>query len=134
MVRRLLRLLVPLSIAYVVVWFYRRRQPSLTPAPAPTWPPVTPPRADPTASPATPPEEDVPTVPSVAAAGEPIPPQSWIAPDDEGVCPTSHPIKAKLSSKIFHLPGMFAYDRTQPDRCYATEDAAVADGLRKAKR
>jgi hypothetical protein len=50
------------------------------------------------------------------------------------MCPTSHPIKAKLSSKIFHLPGMFAYNRTQPDRCYASEDAAVADGLRRAKR
>ena len=48
--------------------------------------------------------------------------------------PAAHPIKAKLSSKIFHLPGMFAYERTKPDRCYAAEDAAEADGLRKAKR
>jgi hypothetical protein len=29
---------------------------------------------------------------------------------------------------------MFAYERTNPDRCYAAEDAAVADGFRKAKR
>jgi hypothetical protein len=29
---------------------------------------------------------------------------------------------------------MFAYDRTNPDRCYAAADAAVADGLRPAKR
>jgi hypothetical protein len=134
MMRRLLRLLVPLGIAYVLVWLYRQRQPTPAPAAAPTWPPVTPPRADPTGGPATPAEEDVPTVPSVAASAEPIPPQSWIAPNGEGMCPTSHPIKAKLSSKIFHLPGMFAYNRTQPDRCYASEDAAVADGLRRAKR
>ena len=27
-------------------------------------------------------------------------------------------MKAKLASKIFHLPGMLNYDRTKPDRCY----------------
>jgi hypothetical protein len=35
---------------------------------------------------------------------------------------------------IYHLPGMLAYDRTQPDRCYRDAPAAEADGLRKAKR
>lgn len=50
------------------------------------------------------------------------------------MCPQSHPIKAKLSSKIFHLPGMLAYDRTNPDRCYGDPGAAEADGLRPAKR
>jgi hypothetical protein len=39
-----------------------------------------------------------------------------------------------MTSKIFQLPGMFAYDRTRPDRCYRNEEAALADGLRKAKR
>jgi len=29
---------------------------------------------------------------------------------------------------------MFAYERTNADRCYATEAAAEADGLHKAKR
>jgi hypothetical protein len=29
---------------------------------------------------------------------------------------------------------MFAYDRTRPDRCYADEAAAAADGFTKAKR
>ena len=57
----------------------------------------------------------------------------WIEPEG-GACPPSHPIKGKLSSKIFHLPGMFAYDRCKADRCYATEDAASSDGLTKAKR
>jgi hypothetical protein len=50
------------------------------------------------------------------------------------VCPPSHPIKAKLSSRIFHLPGMFAYNNTHPDRCYGTEQDAAADGFTKAKR
>ena len=47
----------------------------------------------------------------------------------DGVCPTSHPVKAKLPSKIFHLPGMANYERTNPDRCYAGAAEAEADGL-----
>jgi hypothetical protein len=51
-----------------------------------------------------------------------------------GVCPTTHPVKAKLASRLFHLPGMFAYDRTRPDRCYLDAPSAVADGFTSAKR
>jgi len=58
---------------------------------------------------------------------------SWVEPV-EGACPASHPVKAKLASKIFHLPGMANYDRTTPDRCYVDAAAAEADGLRAAKR
>jgi micrococcal nuclease len=57
----------------------------------------------------------------------------WVAPEG-GVCPTSHPVKAKLASKIFHLPGMQNYERTHPDRCYCDAAAAEADGFRPAKR
>ena len=57
----------------------------------------------------------------------------WVEPKGD-VCPTSHPVKAKLSSKIFHLPGMLNYERTKPDRCYKDAPAAEADGLRPAKR
>ncbi len=58
---------------------------------------------------------------------------AWVEPVG-GVCPTTHPVKAKLRSAIFHLPGMAAYARTTPDRCYRDEDAATGDGLRKAAR
>ncbi len=58
---------------------------------------------------------------------------AWVEPTG-GVCPTSHPIKAKLSSKIFHLPGTASYERTNADRCYAEASQAEADGLRPAKR
>lgn len=58
---------------------------------------------------------------------------AWVEPT-AGVCPTSHPVKAKLASKIFHLPGMLNYERTAPDRCYHTAEVAEADGLRAAKR
>ena len=52
----------------------------------------------------------------------------------DGVCPPGYPIKAKSSSKIFHVPGGSSYDRTVPDRCYANESDAAADGYRKARR
>jgi hypothetical protein len=53
----------------------------------------------------------------------------WVAAND-GVCPPSHPIKAKLSSKIFHTPASRNYSRTKADRCYPDEASASADGLR----
>jgi hypothetical protein len=56
----------------------------------------------------------------------------WIEPE-AGACPTSHPVKAKLASGIFHVPGGANYDRTKPDRCYSSAEAAETDGLRPAK-
>ncbi|HEV2810248.1 MAG TPA: hypothetical protein VGV93_07630 [Acidimicrobiales bacterium] len=58
----------------------------------------------------------------------------WTDPGDDGICPASHPVKAKMSSKVFHLPGMANYERTKADRCYADAASAEADGLRQAKR
>jgi hypothetical protein len=52
----------------------------------------------------------------------------------DGACPSSHPVKAKMSSKIFHVPGGLNYERTVPDRCYLDPAAAEADGLRQSKR
>jgi hypothetical protein len=53
----------------------------------------------------------------------------WVAAND-GVGPQSHPVKAKLSSKIFHTPASRNYSRTKADRCYPDESSAQADGLR----
>lgn len=66
---------------------------------------------------------------------EPVPAggASWVDPVAGG-CPDGHPIKAKVSSGIFHRPGGLSYERTRPDRCYASEAAAEADGFRAAKR
>lgn len=69
--------------------------------------------------------------PRAKKAAAPVP--TWVEPIGN-TCPPSHPVKAKLSSRLFHLPGMFAYDRTRPDRCYRDEAAAAADGLTRAKR
>jgi hypothetical protein len=61
------------------------------------------------------------------------PPVTWVEPLGD-VCPTTHPVKAKMASLIFHVPGGLNYPRTRPDRCYLDTSAAEADGLRPAKR
>jgi hypothetical protein len=66
-------------------------------------------------------------------AEEPPGERLWV-PANEGVCPPSHPVKAKLSSKIFHTPSGRNYSRTKADRCYPDEASAQADGLRPAQR
>jgi hypothetical protein len=60
--------------------------------------------------------------------------QVWSDPHDDGSCPVTHPVKAKLASGVFHLPGMANYERTKADRCYPDAGAAEADDLRQAKR
>ncbi|MDY7103939.1 MAG: nuclease, partial [Actinomycetota bacterium] len=57
----------------------------------------------------------------------------WVEPVD-GACPLTHPVKANVDSGIFHVEGGLSYERTKPDRCYATPAAAEKDGLRAAKR
>jgi hypothetical protein len=69
--------------------------------------------------------------PSVPAAAKVEP---FTEPGADGACPISHPVKAKLASGIFHVPGGGNYERTKPDRCYVSAEAAEADGLRAAKR
>jgi hypothetical protein len=58
----------------------------------------------------------------------------WVEPGPDGEPPESHPIKAKMSSGKYHVPGGFNYPRTKPDRCYRDVAAAEADGLRPSKR
>lgn len=65
--------------------------------------------------------------------GPDIEAKAWVDPVD-GACPDGYPIKAKLSSGIYHLPGGLSYERTKPDRCYASEQDAKEDGLRPPKR
>ena len=112
MIRRVVRIWVWLGIAYVIavalnkVLERRSGPPGAPTGPTGAWPPLAPlPEASP----------------------------RWVEPSD-GACPASHPVKAKLSSQIFHTPGSASYDRTNPDRCYADAGAAEADGLRPAKR
>jgi len=72
--------------------------------------------------------------PPVPRAEDPAPEVvSTAEPNGDGTCPASHPIKGKLASGIYHVPGGANYERTKPDRCYADEAAARADGLRRSK-
>ena len=131
MLRRTFRLGLKLGIlaglaAVVAKAMASRRQPepvgaTVAPLRREDWPPL---RPDPV------PAERAPSTrlqpdPEVAVA--------FVEPTGE-VCPTTHPVKAKLASKIFHVPGGQMYDRTKPDRCYQDAAAAEADGLRQAKR
>jgi hypothetical protein len=86
-------------------------------------------RSDPEAS--APSVTDAPSVAPEPAPGDTT--RTWVKPED-GACPASHPVKAKLRSKVFHLPGMAHYNRTNADRCYSDAAAAEADGFRQAKR
>lgn len=76
----------------------------------------------PVAVPPTPPE-------TASTTGE----TGWVPPID-GDCPEGYPVKAKATSKIFHVPGGASYARTRPDRCYADPASAIADGFRPAQR
>jgi hypothetical protein len=78
-------------------------------------------------------EQASPIVAAPASKPKPEPVVDWVEPQGT-VCPTSHPIKAKLGSKVFRKPDMASYDSSKPDRCYASEDAAQRDGFREAKR
>lgn len=60
--------------------------------------------------------------------------ERWVDCDEYGNCPESHPIKAKLSSRIYHAPGSANYERTNADRCYTDGAAAERDGFRAPLR
>jgi hypothetical protein len=60
-----------------------------------------------------------------------------LPPSAPNTCPSSHPIKGNRSSsgeKIYHVPGGQFYDRTDPERCFATEADAQANGYRRSER
>jgi hypothetical protein len=106
-VRRLLGLGLVAGVSYAI-W---RRLPARTES-SPTWTP-----------------QPFPFPPQPAVDESP-----WVEPADSGACPAHHPVKAKLASGIFHVPGGANYARTVADRCYLSPEAATADGLRAAKR
>ena len=111
-VRRTLAIAVlAVAIGAAVRWWRDRAatSPSIDP---PVWPPLE---------------------PSVSAAPDPASPAAWLESLDDGSAPSGHPVKVRESSGIFHVPGGRFYDRTHADRCYATTDAAEADGYRRSK-
>jgi hypothetical protein len=141
-IRRLFRLVALAGVAAGVVAAVRALTSDRDPLPAPPspspepWPPL---RPDPVTEPPAPTEtpQPGPAAPVTAMpepGGVPVGGASYVEPTPDGQCPDGYPIKAKLTSKIFHAPGQLNYDRTTPDRCYIDAAAAEADGMRAAKR
>jgi hypothetical protein len=130
-VRRLAVLAAIVAVAAVIGRrALRTANPPATSPPA--WPPIDPPMPasgnDPVVEPAEATSPTAPATPPADAGGA-----AWRPPLDDGSAPDGHPIKVKVSSGIYHVPGGRFYDRTVPDRCYPSEDAAVADGYRRSK-
>ncbi len=126
------------AVVYRLVIRRRTSQP-VADAPSAPWPPIVLPDeaassiAGNGAAPSVAEEQEEATVVAAVIVEDDVPAVAWLEPDDHA-CPPSHPVKAKLASGVFHLPGMTNYDRTKPDRCYADPATAEADGLRQAKR
>lgn len=61
-----------------------------------------------------------------------------VPPTDEWTCPETHPIKGNINTQkgtmIYHLPGGAYYNRTKPEKCYVTEEDAIAAGFRRSTR
>jgi hypothetical protein len=57
-------------------------------------------------------------------------PANAVRGDGSNVCPEAYPIKGNASSMIYHVPGRPAYDRTVPEFCFTTVEAAEAAGFR----
>lgn len=58
----------------------------------------------------------------------------WIQVAEGESCPIGYPIKGNATSRIYHLPGQAAYEKTIPEICFATEEAAALLGYRPRKR
>jgi hypothetical protein len=122
MMRMMRRLVFAVAVVGVITLVVRRRRDHLpagagAPPSSGSWPPII------TADDAAPPARSFADVPAD---------QSWVPPVD-GACPDGYPIKANDNSGIFHVPGGRFYERTIPERCYPTAQAAEADGYRAAK-
>src|SRR5262245_57338326 len=101
--RWLLRLIVVAGVATLAFVLLRRRQSVGEPAPRPVWPPFDDESAGHGAAPA------ASTIPDT------VPPSKRWSDPVERACPPGFEVKVKLASGIYHLPGMFAYQRTVPD-------------------
>jgi trigger factor len=67
-------------------------------------------------------------------AGAPPPDTAaWVKGTGESDCPEGYPIKGNASSMIYHGPGQSSYDRTMPEMCFASEEAAITEGYRASK-
>ena len=62
-----------------------------------------------------------------------------VPPQDAWTCPLTHPIKGNFTTYsgercIYHMNGGEFFNKTKPERCYASEDEARQDGCRRSSR
>lgn len=124
-------LLALAAVGVAVVRLVQRRRLAAGEA---SWPPLTDvaPEVDQVPSPPVAPTAAPDTVPTDTAPADTAG-RASVDPGDDGACPTSHPVKGKRSSGIFHVPGGLNYERTRADVCYRSPADAEADGLRASK-
>jgi hypothetical protein len=147
-IRRTVLLVVLAAVVGAVVSQRRSTRSIPEPRSAPVWPPLGTTPTDTTPTDATPtdttpldatPTDTTPldarptdTTPTVADATS-TSGVSWLPANADGSLPHGHLVKAKDTSRIFHVPGGRFYDRTTPDRCYRSAADAEADGYRRSK-
>lgn len=79
---------------------------------------------------------DIPEEQPLAAVAQELAAESnpdSVPADGTSVCPIDYPIKGNGRSRIYHLPGAFAYERTVPTICFRSADAAERAGFRAAR-
>jgi micrococcal nuclease len=69
----------------------------------------------------------------------PVQARPGVPPQDTKTCPTTHPIKGNFTAYsgercIYHVPGGAFYGKTNPERCYTTDEEARQDGCRASRR
>lgn len=122
MISRLLRLIVRMAVLAALVWAVRAALKTKTEGSGDGWAPAAP-------APTSAAEEvTAPTKKDAASNG------AWVKPDPTGAAPSTHPVKAKVASKLYRVPGMADYERVRADRCYESAEAAEADGFSRARR
>jgi hypothetical protein len=72
--------------------------------------------------------------PAEPATTPPAEGSGWIHAPADGGCPERYPIKGNASSRIYHRPGEPSYEATNPEICFASEEAATALGYRPRRR
>lgn len=60
-------------------------------------------------------------------------PANAIRGNESGECPDDYPVKGNASSKLYHTPGSPSYNRTIPEFCFASVEAAEAAGFGPTK-
>ena len=74
-------------------------------------------------------EEEAATEAAPEAAAASDVPAGAVRGDGTATCPDEFPVKGNASSMLYHSPGSPAYNRTIPEFCFTSTDAAEAAGF-----